>query len=286
MAVLAALAGLTCCPVPAAAQEAPRPERGLFLVATEQMQDPRFRETVVLLVSNDRTGTAGVIVNRPSTRKLTTLFPGMRKPGPGKDRLYFGGPVGTRQLVMLRRTSRGGRDWARVLEGVSIATSSAAQQKAMKKLAADDDFRVYAGYAGWVRGQLDWELRRGDWYLVAGDAGTVFNRDASKVWRSMLRKGKEILVRAHGGSGGRRMRLSEAGQRLSGGTGTSAVLLRAGRFSERTTRRSREEIPLPAQRPCSGPRRASLRSPPSDGDAPGYCSGARNRPSGPLALCS
>ena len=37
-----------------------------------------------------------------------------------------------------------------------------------------DEFRAFAGYAGWGAGQLDMELDRGDWHLVSGSGERVF----------------------------------------------------------------------------------------------------------------
>ncbi len=39
------------------------PEKGIFLVATAGMQDPRFRRSVVLLLEHGENGTLGLILN-------------------------------------------------------------------------------------------------------------------------------------------------------------------------------------------------------------------------------
>ena len=41
--------------------------------------------------------------------------------------------------------------------------------------ATPDDFWVCSGYAGWAPGQLQGELDRGGWYMVATDTKTIFN---------------------------------------------------------------------------------------------------------------
>ena len=38
------------------------------------------------------------------------------------------------------------------------------------KAAADQQFRLYAGYAGWAPNQLDFERTRGDWHVIKADA--------------------------------------------------------------------------------------------------------------------
>jgi putative transcriptional regulator len=193
--VLLVMAGLPAIwPGAAGAQEKDAPARGMFLVASRQIKDPLFMESVVLLLNVDQSGAMGLIINKPSDRSLTSTFPEMRKTDRGKDRLYFGGPVHPAQLLMLFRSKGTAKNTVRILNGVVVSTDQSVLLDALKKKRAGEEFRMYAGYAGWVVGQLEWEIRRGDWYLLAADAATVFHDDESKVWPVLLRKSQEIMV--------------------------------------------------------------------------------------------
>ena len=80
--------------IPAAAQtEAPN---AILLIAKPGLQDPNFRETVVLVTQAADASTIGVILNRPTAEK---------HPQTG-DTLYFGGPVMREVLVALFRAER------------------------------------------------------------------------------------------------------------------------------------------------------------------------------------
>jgi putative transcriptional regulator len=46
------------------------------------------------------------------------------------------------------------------------------------------------GYAGWAPGQLEDELKAGSWFVVAGDKGLIFGRDADKKWQAATDKRK------------------------------------------------------------------------------------------------
>src|SRR5512146_88504 len=50
------------------------PAKGKFLVASRNLLDPRFRETVVLLIDYSAQGAAGLIINRPSKAHLAELL--------------------------------------------------------------------------------------------------------------------------------------------------------------------------------------------------------------------
>lgn len=57
------------------AQDLPR---ALFLVARPGMNDPNFRESVVLVTPDDAGGAIGIIINRPTDRSLASILPGDR----------------------------------------------------------------------------------------------------------------------------------------------------------------------------------------------------------------
>jgi putative transcriptional regulator len=58
-----------------------------------------------------------------------------------------------------------------------------------------DRFRIYAGYSGWVSGQLEREVSRGDWHILQADAETIFNKAPSKIWPELIRRSPEQWAR-------------------------------------------------------------------------------------------
>ena len=49
--------------------------KGKFLVASKELRDPNFFETVVLLLEYDSKGAMGLVINRPTTVKLSKVLP-------------------------------------------------------------------------------------------------------------------------------------------------------------------------------------------------------------------
>ena len=70
---------------------------GQLLVATEQMPDPRFFQTVIYMVRHDATGALGLVVNRPlGDVRLKDLLERSGLDGrdvTGSIRVHDGGPV-------------------------------------------------------------------------------------------------------------------------------------------------------------------------------------------------
>lgn len=70
---------------------------GHFLVARESMRDPRFAQSVIVIVRDDKDGTLGLVVNRPFGRaSLAEIHRELGLPVDSPDSdidLYVGGPV-------------------------------------------------------------------------------------------------------------------------------------------------------------------------------------------------
>src|SRR5258708_8890028 len=66
---------------------------GKFLVASRDLLDPNFAETVVLLVRYEEDGVVGLIINRRTRIPVARLFPELPESIRGRsDPLYTGGP--------------------------------------------------------------------------------------------------------------------------------------------------------------------------------------------------
>lgn len=197
MLVGAALASLLFGLVPSEAMRerslarlaAQRPElaAGVFLVATRNLRDPRFSESVILLTQYDAGGVMGIIINRPTRHRLADLLPDIEALEGRSDPLFFGGPVSVDAIVMLLRSSD---DVAlahtrRVFGNVYFTGNPEAFSYILGRRKEGEAIRGYAGYAGWAPGQLEAEIARGDWTLSAANAATVFREDPSDVWKSL-----------------------------------------------------------------------------------------------------
>jgi putative transcriptional regulator len=163
--------------------------KGKFLVASRQLQDPNFRETVVLLLEYGLDGAMGLVINRPSRVKLATVFPDIKELKQRNDTIYVGGPVAVNQMLLLIRSSKVPEDATAVAPDVYISSSWKVLARLMKEKATEDQrFRLFAGYAGWAPSQLDFERTRGDWYVLKADAESVFSQNPSELWQELIRR--------------------------------------------------------------------------------------------------
>jgi putative transcriptional regulator len=158
---------------------------GQLLVASEEMKDPRFLETVIYLVRHNAEGTLGLVINRPVAKgPIDDLLKGFGAPAKGSKReviIHYGGPVGTRQGFVLHSDDVKLEDTLVVKDGIAMTSDV----KMIETIAAGHGPKqalVMLGYAGWAPGQLAAEIKNQAWFLIPADKAIIFGKDADKKW--------------------------------------------------------------------------------------------------------
>ena len=169
------------------------PAEGMFLVATPQLRDPRFAETVVLVLSHGRDGAIGIVVNRPTWVEPEALFPDEDFFRRYRGTVYFGGPVARTSALFLVRDG-GLVDGEPIVDDIRV---TADVDEVLENLPARTDertLRIYAGYAGWGPGQLDSEIDAGDWQVTPASGDLVFAPEPASLWRQLHRVAPDMNI--------------------------------------------------------------------------------------------
>lgn len=165
------------------AQSVQEPAPGVLLVAAERMGDPRFNEAVILLIEHGQSGSWGLIINKPTEIEVPELLPSL----PSSDapvRVYYGGPVKVDHLSLIYRAdARQDGAGSSPLPGVHWSDSEEVLEERLTGRAAD--IRVYAGYAGWAPGQLDYEIESGGWRMIQGGKDKIFSDEPGGLWERL-----------------------------------------------------------------------------------------------------
>lgn len=169
--------------------------RGEFLVASKSLLDPLFKESVVLIVKYDYGGAMGLIINKPTEVKLMTIFPEIKGLQKKIDTVFIGGPVARNRMFMLIRTDNLPEESFYVFHNIYLSSSMAVLKRMADDSKAEERFRVFDGYAGWLPGQLEREISRGDWHIIKADAETIFDKDPSVIWPELIRRSSSIQAR-------------------------------------------------------------------------------------------
>jgi putative transcriptional regulator len=160
---------------------------GTLLLAHPSMRDENFEQAIIFVSINDaEDGSFGVILNRPSGRRLNELLPDEDLDLLAMAPVYQGGPVATDQLLMVafrwipdaENSAGGSWSWRHDLN-LESARAVVEDEGAI--------LRVFEGYTGWSKGQLENELRRNIWVVHEPDS-TLLDPDAQmELWRNLVR---------------------------------------------------------------------------------------------------
>jgi putative transcriptional regulator len=195
LVVLSALAVLTGATAGRSAETRPRIRSlaGELLVATAEMRDPRFAQTVIYMVRHDPNGALGLVVNRPAGEvPLAKLLEQMQIEAAGATgtvRLHRGGPVEGLRVFVLHTDDYRSDSTIAVKDDISLSV----EPDILEAIAAGKGPRrrlVVLGYAGWAPGQLEAEIEAGAWVRASADEATLFDEDYDEKWKRALARHK------------------------------------------------------------------------------------------------
>lgn len=167
----------------------------VFLVAKRGLIDPNFSRTVVLVTQPREGGPWGVIINRPLDLRMAEVLPEYEALKGSREVVFFGGPVARDGLVFVVRSSEPLPGATPVLRDVYFAADVDLVDRLLRRPDPLRGLRAYAGYAGWASGQLQREIARGGWYVLPADAGTVFDKEPSRIWPELIERASTARTR-------------------------------------------------------------------------------------------
>jgi putative transcriptional regulator len=166
----------------------------VLLLAMPQVQDPFFKQSVVLLVHHTAEGSFGFIANRPTEIRVDEILSGLEIEWNGAEQpaAYFGGPVqpqlGTVLFDLasspLARAATIDETTTEIFPGLRVTQHVGDLQAIAKQ--PSRRFRFFLGYAGWGEGQLVEEILRNDWLTAPVREELLFQPDPDEAWSSAL----------------------------------------------------------------------------------------------------
>lgn len=161
------------------------PRAGDLLVSAPGLLDPNFRRTVIYLLQHDEEGSAGVVINRRFGDDLTGLD--LPQWVLESSPIRAGGPVAQDSLLALAGTETTPVHVRRAVgPGVCVV-----DLEALPDEVPFHPLQLFVGYAGWSAGQLEDELARDDWAVMAADPADLLLIDPDRVWEAVLRRQRD-----------------------------------------------------------------------------------------------
>ncbi len=164
--------------------------RGHYLIAGKQLRDTNFYKTVVLIIEHSDDGAMGLVVNRPSSIRVSHALSEHFSYPETDEVVFLGGPVEPSALFVLHNAGDLDEKESCVLPDVFVGGSAEAFSRVVQAAAAGTreglEIRVFSGCAGWGPGQLESELSRGDWYILPADSDSLYDSDPYEIWDEQM----------------------------------------------------------------------------------------------------
>ena len=163
---------------------------GRLLVATPELVGPEFERTVILVLEHSRgEGALGVVLNRPMGVPVVAELPSwadsdvLAEPAV----VFAGGPVQDDSVLVVALARPGAElgELRPVTSRMVVVPVTAEPGQAQRW---SEGVRVFAGYAGWGRGQLEGEVAAGYWYVVDSEPSDLVGAEPAGLWRAVLRR--------------------------------------------------------------------------------------------------
>lgn len=161
---------------------------GTLLVASPELVDPNFTDTVVLVIDVDDDGAVGLVLNRPSSVLVVDVLEPWRDVVSPPETLFAGGPVGSDGALGLARLADPDDapvGFRSIVDDLGLVDLDTPVELVEGSVSAA---RIFAGYAGWGAEQLRGEIAEGSWYVVPGEVGDVFRPEVDDLRRDVLRR--------------------------------------------------------------------------------------------------
>lgn len=158
---------------------------GQLLVATPELDNSTFAETVIYMIEHDENGAMGLVINRPLAKgPIADLLKGLGAESEdvkGEIIIHVGGPVEPDKVFVLHSDDYTDEGTKSLRDGLAVTTDA----KIVRALGLGKGPRqsiFVLGYAGWAPGQLEAEIKAGGWFSIPADKKIIFEGDPAKKW--------------------------------------------------------------------------------------------------------
>lgn len=170
-----------------------------FVIAMPSIIDPFFGRSIIYIFehNNEYKGTRGLIINKPF---IAPIIPDASTVGPfihpniyrdlqgaldTSTTIFFGGPIEMMSKCIILHSSDYNKNALKISNEIYLNNSKKTLQD-IKKNRGPKNFRFILGFVGWRPGQLEEEIKKGEWLLKDGSSDFIFNTPDDKKWEKAI----------------------------------------------------------------------------------------------------
>ena len=153
---------------------------------------PNFAESVfdkgiIYVCEHNTEGAMGIMINKPIPNIEQFLSKFDIKNIKLKPRVYLGGPVDVNKGFVIHEKGYQTKGTLEVSNKISL-TSNLDIINDILSGNGPNNYRFALGYSGWAPGQLEEELKRGDWLVLPAYKNIMFNTPDDMMWKIACNK--------------------------------------------------------------------------------------------------
>jgi putative transcriptional regulator len=159
-----------------------KPLTAILLVARDELPDPDFAQSVVLVMNNLGPAPVGLIINRPTPVAVSQLFPKLKQLAAVRDKVYFGGPIEIGSVWFLFRSAARPAHAIEACDGTYVSADRRLLMRLLERDNPMESLRIFVGHSGWAPGQLQAEIAQKDWTVQRAEPGAIFKGNTEHPW--------------------------------------------------------------------------------------------------------
>jgi putative transcriptional regulator len=154
-----------------------------FLIAAPGLEDPNFKQAVVLVCEHTQQGAFGLIINRVLMNSFKPLMKAFEIEKSVVDLpIFYGGPVRPDQGYVVYSPYDEKYGSIRVMDALAVTAS----KEILYDIAegkGPERFLLTLGFSGWSANQLEEEIMMDAWLVSPLDRDVLFNMPAADRWK-------------------------------------------------------------------------------------------------------
>ena len=157
--------------------------KDFFIVATDNLNDSRFKNAVIIMLDHDEKGALGIVINKPiGIFTLGSLLKNLNDQNIEEKKIYnvklpiyWGGPLDNNKIFIIHSKDYKNNN-TKNYKNVSITSDYKALLDIAQKKGPKNSL-VIVGLSAWTLGQLDGEIDKGHWNLSEVSEEILFEKN-------------------------------------------------------------------------------------------------------------
>ncbi len=162
------------------------PSKGSILIANPFLRGDIFERSIILLIEHNEKGSIGLVINKVSNVYPDEIIDDLLS---FTGSLHFGGPISRNNLYFIHTLGNKVTKSEHLYDNLYWGGNFKELTSLINNNKADfKDIKFFAGYSGWIEGQLEQELKDDTWVVTNLSVEDIMSENTEDIWSKTLYK--------------------------------------------------------------------------------------------------